>query len=127
MALILYILCPSHPPYRNVMFHPLSHTSVALPSVPLETTASFCTSVYLTLFYLCPIPHRGRIVIRDVTSHSCLVSSSKMFLRLDHLAMKDRRFSLEENCIQLQLPIMFSPFIHHSFFHLLFASPSLLL
>lgn len=125
VALILYILCLSHPPYRNVMFHPLSHTSIALPSAPLETTASFCTAVYLTLFYLCP--HRGMTVIRDVTSRSCLVSSSKMFLRLDHLAIKDRRFSLEENCVQLQLPTMFSPFIRHSFFHLLFASPSLLL
>lgn len=94
MALLLYIPCLAHPSHTNAMFHPLSHTPTALPSAPLETTASFSTSVYLTLFHLSPVPHGGRIVIRHVTSCSCLVSKSKMFLRLDHLAIKDRRFSL---------------------------------
>lgn len=100
------------------MFHPLSHTPTALPSAPLETTASFSTSVYLTLFHLSPVPHGGRIVIRDVTSCSCLVSNSKMFLRLGHLAIKDRRFSLEDWLVfNRSYVIMFSPFIHSFIYH----------
>lgn len=100
------------------MFHPLSHTPTALPSTPLETTASFSTSVYLTLFHLSPVPHGGRIVIRDVTSCSCLVSNSKMFLRLGHLAIKDRRFSLEDWLVfNRSYVIMFSPFVHSFIYH----------